>query len=871
MIEMKKFLLIGVLLVLMLTVSPVITYAEVHQPTLSEYVPPHTKPGPASETLIYKSIALDVAPAALEAGEIDAYLFGLRSTVAAELAGKPEIKMISAPSGSYSIVLNPAPAPSGQLNPLSIPEVRIGLQYIVNREYITKEIFKGFAAPMVTFLSAYDPDYITIFDIVKNYDFRYDPEYAKKLVAEAMTKAGAVMREGKWYYGDQPVKLKFIIRIEDERRQIGDAIATDLEKLGFEVERLYHPFGVAIEKVYLTDPKDFEWHLYTEAWGKGAPEKYDSSTINQMCAPWFGYMPGWQDPSYWNYVNDEIDALGKKISLSEFQDLETRNKFYREATELCIHDSVRLWVATRLDAYILNPKIGGVTNDVGTGLRGTWNMREAWIPGKDTLVFGHLWVWTETTTWNWIGGFQDVYSVDVRKATHDSPIYRHPFTGLPIPFRASYEVETAGPFGKLIVPEGTYTWDAKEDRWVSVAGKEATSKVTWDLSRYFNSKWHHGQPITVADVLFYIASMIENTYDEDKAAMESAIAETVKVTLDKFVGIRIVDEKTVETYVNFWHFDTNYIAEFGSPLGIDYSIYYSETPPWELMAAMNELVFTKKQAAYGQTTAEKLGVPWLSVVLRDHAEMIKNVLDEFVQKDYFPENYFKLGDKVYATKSEAISRYRAAISWFNEHGHMQISNGPYYLNKFDSAAQYAELKAFRDPTYPFKPGDWYYGEPEKIEIIDVKVGDVRAGDEVTFTAELAGPGTLGAKYLVVNPSTGQVLLFGEAEKVSPTTFKIKLSKGFTWETGPGTYNLIVGAYSDQVAFVSEAIESFNILKYEVAPATVTKTVAETTSIVSTVATTPVEVIGVFAVILIVAVALTAVLSRRMKPTGQPKQ
>ena len=156
---------IGVLLALSLLVSPMLVYADSYQVTPRQYTPPHTKPGPAAETLIYKSVAVDVAPAALEAGEIDAYLFGLRSAVAAELIGKPGIKLLSAPSGLYSIVLNPAPAPEGQLNPLSIPEVRIALQYIVNRDYISKEIFKGFAAPMVTFLSAYDPDYITIFDL----------------------------------------------------------------------------------------------------------------------------------------------------------------------------------------------------------------------------------------------------------------------------------------------------------------------------------------------------------------------------------------------------------------------------------------------------------------------------------------------------------------------------------------------------------------------------------------------------------------------------------------------------------------------------------------------------------------------------------
>ncbi|MCS7126116.1 MAG: ABC transporter substrate-binding protein [Aigarchaeota archaeon] len=863
----KEWVLLGICLALMLLLIPTITAIDL-QNIINEYTPPHTRPGPASESIIFKSVSLDIAPAALEAGEIDAYLFGLRSTVAAELVGKPTISLINAPSGLYSIVINPAPPPEGQLNPLSIPEVRIALQYIVNRDYISKEIFRGFASPMITFLSAYDPDYITIFDIVKKYEFRYDPEYAMKLVRDAMTKAGAVMKEGKWYYKDQPITLKFIIRIEDERRQIGDSVATDLERLGFQVERLYHPFGVAIEKVYLTDPKDFEWHLYTEAWGKGAPEKYDSSTINQMCAPWFGYMPGWQDPAYWNYVNEELDDIGMKISVGEFQDLETRNKLYRRATEICIQESIRLWVATRLDAYGFNPNMKGVTNDIGTGLRGTWNPREVWIPGKDTLVFGHLWVWTETTTWNWVGGFQDVYSVDIRKATYDSPVYRHPFMGPPIPFRASYKVETEGPFGKLILPEGAYTWSAKEDRWVSVAGKEATSKVTWDLSKYFKSKWHHGQPITIADLLYFIASMIENTYDEERSTIESAIAETVKVTLDKFVGLRIVDQNTVEIYVNYWHFDPNYIAEFASPLGVDYSMYYSETPPWELMAAMNELVFVKKQAAYGQTTAEKLGIPWLSVVLKDHAEMIKNVLEEFAGRGYFPENYFKVGDKIYSSRDEALARYRAAISWFNEHGHMQISNGPFYLNRFDSAAQYAELKAFRDATYPFKPGDWYFGIPERVEIIDVKVKDVTAGDEALFTVDLSGPGTLEAKYLVVNPATGQILASGEAEKVTPTRFEIRLSKGFTWEIGPGTYNLVIGGYSDQVAFVAEGVESFKVLERRVEAVEtvyVTQTVTPPT-VTTTVTTIPVEAIGVFAVILIVAVALTTILSRRLKKT-----
>ncbi|MCS6784164.1 MAG: hypothetical protein NZ581_03075, partial [Candidatus Caldarchaeum sp.] len=69
-----------------------------------------------------------------------------------------------------------------------------------------------------------------------------------------MKKLGAEKVAGKWVYRGKPVTLKFIIRIEDERRQMGDSFAVELEKLGFTVERIYLPFGPAIQIIYGTDP-----------------------------------------------------------------------------------------------------------------------------------------------------------------------------------------------------------------------------------------------------------------------------------------------------------------------------------------------------------------------------------------------------------------------------------------------------------------------------------------------------------------------------------------------------------------------------------------------------------------------------------------
>ena len=52
----------------------------------------------------------------------------------------------------------------------------------------------------------------------------------------------------------------------------------------------------------------------------------------------------------------------------------------------------------------------------------------------------------------------------------------------------------------------------------------------------------------------------------------------------------------------------------------------------------------------------------------------------------------------------------AAHNWFNEHENFVISDGPFYLDEFNASGGYADLRAFRDPDYPFKKGDWYYGE-----------------------------------------------------------------------------------------------------------------------------------------------------------------
>ncbi|MEM1988090.1 MAG: ABC transporter substrate-binding protein, partial [Candidatus Caldarchaeum sp.] len=527
-----------------------------------QYSPPHDKPGPAVETVKVKAYAEEIAPQALERGDMDIYLYSMRVSRLAALERDPDITMVRAPSLLLSLILNPAPDQRG-FNPFSLKEVRQAFQYLVNRDFVVRELYRGLAAPMTSHLTPYDYDYALFFQQILDAGIRYDPEQANRLITNALTGAGAVKRDGKWYYGDRPVTIKFIIRTEDERREIGDLVASELEKTGFTVERIYLPFAQAVARVYTTDPQEFQWHVYTEGWGRGALEKYDTSSVNQFCSPWLGNMPGWQELGFWQYSNQLLDDVGQKIFKGQYSGRDERDRLYLQALRECMSESVRVWVAVVLQSTPLAKNMAGITEDLAAGARGLWTLREAHLPGKDVLNVGHLWVWTPRSVWNPVGGFGDVYSSDLWRAVSDPSIARHPFTGLPIPFRARYSVETAGPTSTLAVPADAFTWDAAAKAWRNVpSGTRAVSKVVFDYSLYTSSKWHHGIPITMADVLYRIYQTYDLAYDDVKSRIEFAIAFTSRPILETFKGFRILDQNRLEVYVDYWNFEPDYIAEY---------------------------------------------------------------------------------------------------------------------------------------------------------------------------------------------------------------------------------------------------------------------------------------------------------------------
>ncbi|BEP17733.1 hypothetical protein PYJP_10850 [Pyrofollis japonicus] len=709
------------------------------------------------------------------------------------------------------------------INPFCFRDIRFALNYAIDRDYIVKNIYKGLAIAKYTFYGPDDPVYTELIDIVAKYKFSYNPDLAKSIVSKVLAKAGAEQRGEVWYYNGKPIQVIGIIRVEDERHEIGLMFANALEQMGIQVIKQEVTFTEAIPKVYYTDPRDFEWHFYTEGWGKGAIDKWDPWNLAQFAAAWLGWSPGWFEPSYWNYRNYTIDYYSMltaqtqinadQLKESNYVDylvwiqkgfikpgetiyIESKDhwiSYLRRGTELGLLESIRIWIVATMDTYAARSDVKGVTLDLGAGLRNPFFYRGMYKEGSDTIRVGHLHVFTAGTIWDPVGGFSDVYSVDPMRATYDPWIWRHPFNGEPIPFRVTFSVETAGPTGKLQVPDDAVWWDAKHHKWVlakELGRTEATSKVVFDLSNLIGTHWHDGETITCADIVGYYAELLDLAYNPTKSQIEGSVASQLQQSFNTFVAFRFLPgQKKIEVYLNYWHFDPNYIA--------DYAVI-APSIPVPLLLAEDYLAFVKKTYALSDTRSEKENIPHINLVLKNHAEDIAKALDEMKFDDY--KSWFTLPHgKTVMTPQEWSDRVSKIKNYIKEYGVAWISQGPFKLVRFDKDAQELELEAFRDPAYPFGPKKWVYGLPVPTEITSVVVPTVVTGQDAQITIVVKGLEPIHVIYIIRDPATGEIVLKGMAQKTA-TGYIVKLPGKITIKLKPNyVYELEIVAYSEQVA------------------------------------------------------------------------
>jgi peptide/nickel transport system substrate-binding protein len=655
----------------------------------------------------------------------------------------------------------------------------------------------GYGSPMITYYGPSDPEYLTVIKQLETFNFRYDPILAEEMISNALKEKGAIKSNGQWEINHKPIEITIFIRTDDPvRKSIGEILSSELEKIGFTVKKDFGDLNKAFVVVYGSDPAEMKWNLYTEGWGRSAFVKYDSTGLAQMYSPWFSNMPGFNNPSYWNYKNEYLDTITQKIYSGDFQSEDQRAGLIQDAVAEGIDQSVRIFIASKIDQYVANEKMEGIVNDLGAGVPSRFTPINSRSDDKE-LVIGVKEIYQGA--WNPVMGLSDKYSRQIWGIISDPITFKNPFTGKTFPVRADWNVETAGPNEKLNLPDDAIIWDPVEQQWKKVPpGTQATSKVRFNFKF---SNWHNGQKMDMKDIIHSLYFTMEwgtqigendKTFDVEFTPIASQAAQTI-------IGIKPIDEDTIDVYVNYWHFDKDEIA--------DWAAIWSPMP-WEITAAMEQAVIDGK-ASFSRSGATNKNVSWISLIIPNDAKMIQSYLNEFSEKKYIPKslesfetdfNYFD-------------NRYMASSDWVKAHNHAVISNGPFYLSAYSPESRTIIVNAFDDETYPFKVGHW--SEFEKTEfpkITNVIVPNIiQKGTDLEISVETSHADSI--LYFLTDSNRNSTL--SESINVDKNFTIIKIPGEKTERLDTGAKDLKIFAISNSVLKPDYYTTSFLVVENKV--------------------------------------------------------
>ncbi len=208
--------------------------------------------------------------------------------------------------------------------------VRRAINMAIDRAGISKEIMHGTAKPEYGLLSpgtdAYDPSFRS---------YGYDPEGAKKLLAEA---------------GVKDLKLVFELPQYGTGELVETWIQRDLKKVGIDVEL-----------------RKFEWVTYLGKWAAGMSADVAMNEIGWgMSTPaWIGIVsrcdsapPGGVNSGY--YCNHEVDKLLDQAIVT--RDAASARNLYQQVNKIVMDDTGYVPIDDDLQPILLSPKVKGFVN-----------------------------------------------------------------------------------------------------------------------------------------------------------------------------------------------------------------------------------------------------------------------------------------------------------------------------------------------------------------------------------------------------------------------------------------------------------------------------------------------------------------------------
>ncbi len=723
----------------------------------------------------------------------------------------------------------------GRLNPFGDAKIREAMNWIIDRNYICNELYGGLAIPRYFALTPTFPDYARLVDVAQALEAKYShtPAHvaaARKIIADEMTKLGAKLVDGKWQYNGKPVEVTFLIRVEDVRKQIGDYVATQLEGLGFTVNRKYGRSRDLAPLWILGNPAEGKWNIYTGGWLSTVVSRDQADNFDFYYTKRGLPYPLWQayKPS------PEFDEVSKKLANRDFSTLKEREELMAKALELSMKDSVRVWVANEAPVFAIVKGVD-VASDLSGGVYGCalWPYtvrREGQVGGTIKVLNGDM----LNEPWNPVGGSNWIYDTTVYRATRDSATLPDPYTGLYLPQRvtkAEVYVQKGLPVtstldwvklqfvDKIQVPSDAYIdWDAVNQKWITVGEKypdgltAKTKTVVYYDPNMFKMKWDDGSTMSIADVLLPMIMSFDQANPKSAIYDESQV-DSFKAFQEYFKGFRIVkkDPLVIEYYSDQVYLDAEYIAATAADsFDADYGF---GAAPWDAVA-LGILAEKNKELAFTADKADKLKVDQANYIAGPSLKILAKYLDQAAKDGYIP---YKATLGQYISADDAAARYKALKAWYDAKKHFWVGNGPFYLDSVDTTAKIVVLKRFAQ--FP-DPADKWAGfvEPKiaKVELTAPTVLKIGAGAmipvNITYKGEPYPSDEINfVKYLIFD-ANGNLVLKGEAKYMASSTWQVVL-------TPEQTKKLVAGSTKIEVVVSSKvvAIPSYKSATFVAAP------------------------------------------------------
>lgn len=762
-----------------------------------------------------------LATQAMDAGTMNMWLY-FYSTQAQLSAAQsdPNIGLITTAGSVEDMLYNPSPlnatAAATLFNPFSIREVREAMNYLVDRSYITREIYGGSAFPMTAVEPTQSPEVARdpVFYAGLDAKYAYNPTIARNMVTEALTGVPNVaFTNGQWLYKGTPIVIKLLARVEDQRQLIGDYVGAQLRTLGFTVDVQHIVRATSTAVVYSGDPTGGAWNAYTEGFSTTALTAWPDTD------PYYFYCGGNGEPFF--TVNGGLyeppaalnDACNRLLA-GQYTDVASRQALFETTASQGAIEGVRSWLAAGATFPYAKKTIAPFVYDLAGGTWSFYSTRATQLldANGNPKVGGVLQIGNKVgTTGQWSpwaqSGFSFLYDVLAFDDMFDYGVWPDPHTGLYIPIRANFSVTTAGPTGTMGVPTTAWWFDATSpdagvtynNTWKHVAsGTTATSEVVFN---YTWGPWHDGQQMNMTDVLYAVSLIMRRNYGDifAKDALASGFLNQLFAQL--FKGLEVIDSTHLAIYLNYWHIDPTVIA---TTADVFPSVSWDES---ELAMMTVEHGWTD----VSETTGKATGLTPIdltkgrSIGFLDR-EMANNVTGHLVPG--FTTGPFQIGLADAAARFAALRSFRAAT------GHYYASNGPYYLSRIDTSA--GVLVFNNTANYPFTADHWANLIVPKVPATTVTgpsqiLLGLPASFNMTSSVQGAPYDSITTSYLVINPATNSVVLSGPMTKVGTGQWQAVLNGAQTASLGPGAYTLETVTVGTEAAVPSFSTVSFTAI------------------------------------------------------------